>query len=77
MANNRVDDTLATVAEGLARAKAALPDAEELVKILNDAGEDSSEVQALIIETKTRIANWERTLQRRGVSVPIIETDSE
>ncbi|KKL74985.1 hypothetical protein LCGC14_2059420 [marine sediment metagenome] len=70
MTNGAVDDTLQEIAEQLATAKATLPDAESLVEILEEAGEDSAEVRALITETKVRIVAWEKTLQRRGVTVP-------
>ena len=77
MANDRVTATLQEVAGRLALAKATLPDAEDLVKVLEEAGEDSTEVRALITETRTRIAQWERTLQARGVTVPTVTPEKE
>ncbi len=77
MTNGAIDDTLQEIAEQLAVAKRTLPDAEELVKILEEAGEDAAEVRALIIETKTRIVGWEKTLARRGITVPSAKPEEE
>ena len=77
MTNGAVDDTLREIASQLLEAKKTLPDAVTLVEILEEAGEDSSEVRALITETKTRISQWERTLQRRGISLPSSEPEEE
>ena len=77
MTNGAVDDTLREIAEQLATAKASLPDAESLVEVLEEAGEDSTEVRALIIETKVRIVGWEKTLQRRGITVPSPKPEEE
>ncbi|KKM27276.1 hypothetical protein LCGC14_1576410 [marine sediment metagenome] len=77
MPNGRIDDTLQEVAAQLQQAKETLPDAITLVEILEEAGEDASEVRALIVETRTRILQWERTLQRRGVTLPSAEPETE
>ncbi|KKK83070.1 hypothetical protein LCGC14_2797080 [marine sediment metagenome] len=77
MVTGPVDDTLQEIAAQLAVAKRTLPDAVELVEILEEAGEDSAEVRALITETRTRILQWEKTLQRRGVSLPSVEPEEE
>ena len=77
MTNGRVDETLHEVAAQLAEAKATLPDAETLVSLLEEAGEDTAEVRALVIETRNRILQWERTLQRRGVTLPSAEPTTE
>ena len=77
MPNGRVDDTLQEIAAQLVEAKKALPEAVALVEILEEAGEDSAEVRALITETKTRILQWERTLQRRGITLPSTEPETE
>ncbi len=77
MPNGRVDDTLQEIAAQLVEAKKALPEAVTLVEILEEAGEDSAEVRALITETKTRILQWERTLQRRGITLPSTEPETE
>ena len=77
MTNGAVDDTLREIAEQLAVAKRTLPDAEALVEVLEEANEDASEVRALITETRVRIIGWEKTLQRRGITVPSAEPEEE
>ncbi|KKM27725.1 hypothetical protein LCGC14_1571880 [marine sediment metagenome] len=77
MTNGAVEDTLREIAEQLATAKQTLPDAEALVEVLEEAGEDAAEVRALITETKVRIVGWEKTLQRRGVTVPSPKPEEE
>jgi len=77
MVNGPVDDTLQEIAEQLATAKRSLPDAEKLVEILEEAGEDATEVRALITETRVRILAWEKTLARRGISIPSPEPAEE
>lgn len=70
MANGEADPTLLEIADQLAEAKAAIPRAEDLAAILAEAGEDTTEVRALIIETKTRILRWEKMLAARGITIP-------
>lgn len=61
---------LEEVAQALADAKAQLPVAQRLVATLREAGEAPEEVETIVAELEGRIQQWERTLMRRGITIP-------
>ena len=70
MATEKTRQVLQDVANAIGDAEAQLPTARELVKIMRDAQEDTSEVQALVAEIEARIRQWKRVVEREGIDIP-------
>ena len=70
MATDKTREVLEEVATRLTDAEAQLPVALELIAVLKEANEPTTEVQTLVTEIKARIVQWRRVLTRRGINVP-------
>lgn len=69
MATERTLQVLSDIAIAIGDAEAQLPTARELVKIMADANEDTTEVRALVAEIEARIKQWTRVVERAGLTV--------
>ncbi len=69
MATEKTKQVLQDVATAIGDAEAQLPTARELIKIMSDANEDTTEVRALLTEIEARIRQWTRVVEREGVAV--------
>lgn len=69
MATEKTKQVLQDVAVAIADAEAQLPAARELIKIMSDANEDTTEVRALMSEIEARIRQWTRVIEREGIAV--------
>lgn len=69
MATEKTQEVMQDIAVAIGDAEAQLPTARELVRLMRDAGEDTTEVQALVTEIQARITQWRRVLDRQGVVV--------
>ena len=77
MANEQEKQVLEDVAAAIADAEVQIPLAENFVQLLKDAGEDFTDAGALVIEAKAKVANWKRTLAKRGIEVPAPPVEEE
>ena len=69
MATEKTLEVLRDVAAAIGDANAQLPTAKELVKLLGEANEDTTEVQGLVTEIEARIRQWTRIIERAGLTV--------
>jgi len=69
MATEKTRQVIEDIGVAIADAEAQLPTARELIKLLQEANEDTTEVRALITEIETRIRQWRRVVERAGVVV--------
>lgn len=69
MATEKTMQVLADIAVAIGDAEAQLPTARELLKIMQDANEDTTEVRALLAEIEARIKQWTRVVERAGLTV--------
>lgn len=75
MPTEKTREVLQDIANAIGDAEAQLPTARELVKLMRDANEDVTEVQALVTEIEARIRQWTRVVERAGLQVaPTPET---
>ena len=70
MPTEKTKEVLADIAIAIGDAEAQLPTAKELVRIMQEAGEDTTEVQGLVVEIEARIRQWRRVIGRAGIEVP-------
>lgn len=76
MPTEKTTQVLKDIAVAIGDAEAQLPTARELVRIMRDANEDTTEVQALVTEIEARIRQWRRVIEREGIpleSAPLPE----
>ncbi|KKM27185.1 hypothetical protein LCGC14_1577280 [marine sediment metagenome] len=69
MPTEKTLEVLRDVAAAIGDANAQLPTAKELVKLLGEANEDTTEVQGLVTEIEARIRQWTRIIERAGLTV--------
>jgi len=69
MATEKTLEVLRDVAAAIGDANAQLPTAKELVTLLREANEDTTEVQGLVTEIEARIRQWTRIIERAGLTV--------
>ena len=60
-------ETLSEIAKKIPEVEEMLKDAEELIRALAEAGEDTSELRRKYTEAKARLQNWKSMLKRRGL----------
>jgi len=69
MPTEKTLEVLRDVAAAIGDANAQLPTAKELVKLLGEANEDTTEVHGLVTEIEARIRQWTRIIERAGLTV--------
>ena len=69
MATEKTKEVLQDVAIAISDAEAQLPTARELIKIMQDANEDTTEVRGLLTEIEARIKQWTRVIERQGIKI--------
>lgn len=72
MATEKTLEVLRDVAAAIGDANAQLPTARELVTLLREANEDTTEVQGLVTEIEARIRQWTRIIERAGLTVETV-----
>ena len=78
MATEKTLQVLGDIAVAIGDAEAQLPVARELIAIMREANEDTTEVRGLLTEIEARIKQWTRTVERRGLTVehpPAVESE--
>ena len=70
MATEKTKEVLQDVADAIGDAEAALPTAKELILILQEAQEDTTEVKEIVVEIEARIRQWKRVIKRQGIEIP-------
>lgn len=78
MATEKTKQVLGDIAAAIGDAEAQLPTARELIRIMREANEDTTEVQALMTEIDARIRQWRRVIEREGIPVepaPALEAE--
>ena len=69
MATEKARQVMEDIAAAIGNAEAQLPAARELIKLMADANEDTTEVRALLVEIEARIKQWTRVIERAGITV--------
>ena len=69
MPTEKTLEVLRDVAAAIGDANAQLPTAKELVRLLGEANEDTTEVQGLVTDIEARIRQWTRIIERAGLTV--------
>ena len=72
MATEKTLEVLRDVAAAIGDANAQLPTAKELVTLLREANEDTTEVQGLVTEIEARIRQWTRIIERAGLTIEAV-----
>lgn len=70
MPTNRTKQVLQDISVAIGDAEAQLPAARELIKIMQDANEDTTDVRALMADIDARIRQWRRVIEREGIEIP-------
>lgn len=58
---------LKDIASDFARVEPAIQEADELIKAMREAGEDTTQMEADLRSLKLRKGKWERMLKARGL----------
>lgn len=69
MATEKTQEVLRDIGEAIGDAEAQLPTARELIKLMQEANEDTTEVRGLLTEIEARIKQWTRVIERAGIPV--------
>jgi len=63
-------DVFEDIAQDVADAQPYLDEAEKIIEVAREAGEDVTEMETSLRDTKSRIERWKRTLEARGYTIP-------
>lgn len=64
-----VNEILQGTADDLKEIQERIKDAEELIKVLREAGQDTIKVESDLKQAKIQYERWRKTLENRGYTV--------
>lgn len=64
-----LEQTTGFVVEQLRQVRSDIIEMEEVILLLHDAGENTSEQRRQLVEAKQHLSKWENALRKRGIEV--------